>query len=80
MEATKECGGVLCKGAEVDPALIRDRLGWTLLRTFLPIVRHLPVYLMWHKDGRLAPAEVAFLAHFRRYMAWYSRPSDWAMW
>lgn len=42
LEATKECGGVLCKGGEVDPALVRDRLGWNLLRTFLTIVRHLP--------------------------------------
>ena len=35
-------------------------------------VADIDLYLMWHKERRLAPAEEAFLAHFRRYMARYS--------
>jgi DNA-binding transcriptional LysR family regulator len=35
-------------------------------------VADIDLYLLWHKERRLAPAETAFLAHFRRYMARYS--------
>lgn len=35
-------------------------------------VADIDLYLLWHKERRLSPAETAFLAHFRRYMARYS--------